>query len=134
MTVGDTHRHTGFLCSTKRKNRESIYMAVNNHPALLFKEALKLSLIFNYMLIGRNIKHPATKRFNLFTRDECRIGIDKKVKLHFTAVNVAVVIHDDSFDTTADHLANNLSYSNRFSHLASTATGKDLNNGEKNNF
>ena len=46
---------------------------------------------------------------------------------------MAVVIHDDGLDAAANHLANNLSYSNRFSHLASTATGKDLNDREENN-
>ncbi len=69
----------------------------------------------------------------LFAGNKRRIGIDKKIELHFAAINMAVVIHDDGLDAAANHLANNLSYSNRFSHLASTATGKDLNDREENN-
>ena len=127
----NAHRNTHLFRGTKRKDRKRVDVTVDNLPALLLKETLKLSLVFNNMLIGRNLKDPATERFDFFTRNERRIGINKKVKLHFTAVNMTVVIHDDGLDSAANHLTNNLSYPNRFSHLASTATGKNLNNREE---
>ena len=128
------NRDASLLSRTKRKYRKRVNMAMHNLPAFLFKEVLKLSLIFNYMLIGRNIKHPTTKRFNLFTRNERRIGIDKKVKLHFAAIDMAVVIHDDGLNATANHLAYNLSHSNGFGHLTRTASGQNLNHSEDNDF
>ena len=85
------------------------------------------------MLVGRNLKDSTTKRFDLFTWHERRIGIDKKIELDFTSVNMAIIVHDNGLDAAANHLANNLGYPNRFSHLASTATGKDLNDCEENN-
>ena len=133
MAMGDTHGDARLLRGTKRKDRKRVDVTVDNLPALLLKETLKLSLVFSYMLIRRNLKDPATERFNLVTGNKRRIGINKKVKLHFTAIDVAIVIHNDSLDAAANHLANNLGYPNRFSHLASTATGKDLNDCEENN-
>ena len=131
--MGNPHRNTRLLRSTKRKDRKRVDVTVDNLPALLLKETLKLSLVFSYMLIGRYLKDPATERFDLVTGNKRRIGINKKVKLHFTAIDVTIVIHNDSFDAAANHLANNLSHPNRFSHLASTSTGKDLNDREENN-
>ena len=84
-------------------------------PTLLLKETLKLSLVFSHMLIGRNLKDPATKRFNFFARNERRIGINKKVKLHFTTVNMTVVIHDNSFNAATKHLAHDLGDTDGFS-------------------
>ena len=133
VTMGDPHRNTRLLRSTKRKDRKRVDVTVDNLPALLLKETLKLSLVFSYMLIGRYLKDPATERFDLVTGNKRRIGINKKIKLHFTAIDVTIVIHNDSFDAAANHLANNLSHPNRFSHLASTSTGKDLNDREENN-
>ena len=130
--MGDTHGDARLLRGTKRKDRKRVDVTVHNLPALSLKETLKLSLIFKDMLVGRYLENSAAERFDFFTRNKCRIGINKKVKLHFTAVNMTVVIHDDGFDAAADHLANNLRYSNRFSHLASTATSKDFNYGKKN--
>ena len=134
MTVCNTHRNAHLLRGTKRKDRKRVDVTVDNLPALLLKETLKLSLVFNYMLIGRYLKNPATERVDFFAWNKRRIGIDKKIELHFAAINMAVVIHDDSLDAAANHLANNLSYPNRFIHLASTATGKDLNDCEENDF
>ena len=131
--MGDTHGDTRLLRGTKRKDRKRVDVTVDNLPALLLKETLKLSLVFNNMLIGRNLKDPATERFNLLAGNKRRIGINKKVKLYFAAIDVAVIIHDDSFDATAKHLAHDLGYPNRFSHLASTSAGKDLNDSEENN-
>ena len=70
VAMGNTHGHTRPLCRAKRKDGKRIDVAVYNLPALLFKEALKLSLIFNYMLIGRNLKYPATQRFDFNTRNK----------------------------------------------------------------
>lgn len=131
--MGDTHGDTRLLRSTKRKDRKRVDVTMDNLPALLLKETLKLSLVFSYMLIGRYLKDPATERFDLVTGNKRRIGINKKVKLHFTAIDVTIVIHNDSFDAATNHLANNLSHPNRFSHLASTSTGEDLNDREENN-
>ena len=131
--MSDTHRNARLLRGTKRKDRKRVDVTMDNLPALLFKETLKLSLVFNNMLIGRNLKDPATEGFDFFARNERRIGIDKKIELYFTAIDVAIVIHDDGLDSAANHLTNNLSYPNRFSHLASTATGKNLNDREENN-
>ena len=97
----NAHRNTHLFRGTKRKDRKRVDVTVDNLPALLLKETLKLSLVFNNMLIGRNLKDPATERFDFFTRNERRIGINKKVKLHFTAVNMTVVIHDDGLDSAA---------------------------------
>ena len=131
--MGDTHGDTRLLRSTKRKDRKRVDVTMDNLPALLLKETLKLSLVFSYMLIGRYLKDPATERFDLVTGNKRRIGINKKVKLDFTSVNMAIIVHDNGLDAAANHLANNLGYPNRFSHLASTATGKDLNDCEENN-
>ena len=71
--MGDTHRNARLLRGTKRKDRKRVDVTVDNLPALLFKETLKLSLVFNNMLIGRNLKDPAAERFNLFTRNQGRV-------------------------------------------------------------
>ena len=60
MAVGYTHRYARLLSSAKRKDRKRIDMAVHNLPVLFLKEALKLSLVFDNMLVGRNLKNPAT--------------------------------------------------------------------------
>ena len=73
VAMCDTHGDTRLLCGTKRKDRKRIDVTVDNLPALLFKEALKLSLIFNNVLIGRNLKDPATERFDFFTGNKRRI-------------------------------------------------------------
>lgn len=130
--MSNTHGYASLLCRTKRKDGKRVDVAMYNLPALLFKEALKLSLVFNYMLVGRNLENSAAERFNLFTRNKRRIGIDKKIKLHFTSIDMTIIVHNNSLDAAAKHLAHNLGYPNRFSHLASTVTGKDLNDREEN--
>lgn len=113
--MGDTHGDTRLLRSTKRKDRKRVDVTMDNLPALLLKETLKLSLVFNNMLIGRNLKDPATERFNLLAGNKRRIGINKKVKLYFTTIDVTIVIHDDSFDAAAKHLAHDLGDADGFS-------------------
>ena len=106
-------------------------MAVYNAPTLLSKEALKFFLIFNHVLVGRNFENSASERFNLFAWN--KRGIDKKVKLHFASINMAIVVHDNRFDAATNHFADDLCNPNRFSHLASTASGQDLNHRKGNN-
>ena len=115
VTMGNTHGNTHLLRGAKRKDRKRVDVTVDNLPTLLLKETLKLSLVFNNMLIGRNLKDPATEGFDFFARNERRIGIDKKIELYFTAIDVAIVIHDDSFDATAKHLAHDLGDADGFS-------------------
>ena len=59
--MGDTHGDTRLLRSAKWKNRKRIDVTVHNLPALFLKEALKLSLVFNYVLVGRNLENSATE-------------------------------------------------------------------------
>ena len=73
MAMGYTHGDTRLLRGTKRKDRKRVDVTVHNLPALFLKETLKLSLVFNYMLIRRNLKDPAAERFNFFTRNKRRI-------------------------------------------------------------
>lgn len=113
--MGDTHGDTRLLRSTKRKDRKRVDVTMDNLPALLLKETLKLSLVFSYMLIGRYLKDPATERFDLVTGNKRRIGINKKVKLHFTTVNMTVVIHDNSFNAATKHLTHDLGDADGFS-------------------
>ena len=61
VAMSDTHGDTRLLRSAKWKKRKRIDVTVYDLPALLFKEVLKLSLIFNNVLIGRNLKDPATE-------------------------------------------------------------------------
>lgn len=113
--MGDTHRNSRLLRGTKRKDRKRVDVTMDNLPALLFKETLKLSLVFNNMLIGRNLKDPATEGFDFFTGNKRRIGIDKKIELHFASVNMTIVIHDDCLNAAAKHLAHDLGDANWFS-------------------
>lgn len=113
--MGDTHGDARLLRGTKWKDRKRVDMTVDNLPALLFKETLKLSLIFNNVLIGRNLKDPATERFDFFTGNKRRIGIDQKIELHFASVNMTIVIHDDCLNAAAKHLAHDLGDANWFS-------------------
>lgn len=113
--MGDTHRNARLLRGTKRKDRKRVDVTMDNLPALLFKETLKLSLVFNNMLIGRNLKDPATEGFDFFTGNKRRIGIDKKIELHFASVNMTIVIHDDFLNAAAKHLAHDLGDANWFS-------------------
>ena len=113
--MGDTHRNARLLRGTKRKDRKRVDVTMDNLPALLFKETLKLSLVFNNMLIGRNLKDPATEGFDFFTGNKRRIGIDKKIELHFASVNMTIVIHDDCLTAAAKHLAHDLGDANWFS-------------------
>lgn len=113
--MGDTHRNARLLRGTKRKDRKRVDVTVDNLPALLFKETLKLSLVFSYMLIGRYLKDPATERFDLITGNKRRIGIDKKIELHFASVNMTIVVHDDCLNAAAKHLAHDLGDANWFS-------------------
>ena len=113
--MGDTHRNARLLRGTKRKDRKRVDVTMDNLPALLFKETLKLSLVLNNMLIGRNLKDPATEGFDFFTGNKRRIGIDKKIELHFASVNMTIVIHDDCLNAAAKHLAHDLGDANWFS-------------------
>ena len=132
--MGYSHRNTRPFGSTQRENTQCINMTVNDAPTLLLKEALKFFLIFNNMLIGRNLENSAAKRFNLFTRYKRRIRIDKKIELHFASIDMAIIVHDNSLDATTNHLTNNLSHSDRFGHLARTASGQNLNHCKNNDF
>lgn len=115
--MGDTHRNARLLRGTKRKDRKRVDVTVDNLPALLFKETQKLSLVFNNMLIGRNLKDPATEGFDFFARNERRIGIDKEIELHFTAIDMTVVIHNDGLNAAAIHFSDYLCDTNWISHL-----------------
>ncbi len=61
VAMGDTHGDTRLLRSAQWKNRKRIDVTVYDLPALFPKEALKLSLIFNYVLVGRNLENSATE-------------------------------------------------------------------------
>ena len=115
--MGDTHRNTRLLRGTKRKDRKRVDMAMHDLPALLFKETMELSLVFNYMLIGRNLEDSATERFNLLAGHKSRIGIDKEIELHFTAIDMTVVIHNDGLNAAAIHFTDYLCDTNWISHL-----------------
>ena len=115
--MGDTHRNARLLCGTKRKDRKRVDVAMHDLPALLFKETMELSLVFNYMLIGRNLEDSATERFNLLAGHKSRIGIDKEIELHLITVNVTVVIHDNSLNAAAIHFSDYLCDTNGISHL-----------------
>ncbi len=118
VAMGDTHGDARLLRSAKWKDGKSVDVTMNNLPALLFKETVELSLVFNYMLIGRNLEDSATERFNLLAGNKSRIGIDKEIELHFTAIDMTVVIHNDGFNAAAVHFSNYLCDSNRISHLS----------------
>ena len=115
--MGDTHRNAGLLCRAKRKDRKSVDVTMHDLPALLSKETEELSLVFNYMLIGRNLEDSATERFNLLAGHKSRIGIDKEIELHFTAIDMTVVIHNDGLNAAAIHLSDYLCDTNWISHL-----------------
>ena len=115
--MGDTHRNARLLRGTKRKDRKRVDVAMHDLPALLFKETVELSLVFNYMLIGRNLEDSATERFNLLAGHKSRIGIDKEIELHLITVNVTVVIHDNSLNAAAIHFSDYLCDTNWISHL-----------------
>lgn len=116
--MGNPHGDARLLRSTKRKDRKCVDVTMDNLPALLFKETLKLSLVFNNMLIGRNLKDPATEGFDFFTGNKRRIGIDKKIELHFASVNMTIVIHDDCLNAAAIHFSDYLCDTNWISHLS----------------
>ena len=59
--MGDTHGDARLLRGTKRKDRKRINVTVDNLPTLLYKEAMKLSLICKYMLVGRNLEDSTTE-------------------------------------------------------------------------
>ena len=61
MAMGYTHGDTRLLRGTKRKDRKRVDVTVHNLPALFLKETLKLSLVFNYVLVGRNLENSATE-------------------------------------------------------------------------
>ena len=115
--MGDTHRNAGLLCRAKRKDGKSVDVTMHDLPALLSKETEELSLVFNYMLIGRNLEDSATERFNLLAGHKSRIGIDKEIELHFTAIDMTVVIHNDGLNAAAIHLSDYLCDTNWISHL-----------------
>lgn len=113
MTMGNTDRNVRFLGSTQGKHAERIDMAMNNHPALLLKETLQFALIFVNTLIRRNLKNPTAESRNLFAWDKRRIGVDEKIELYPTTIDMAIVVHNNGFNPAAVHFSNNLSNSNR---------------------
>ena len=115
--MGDTHRNAGLLCRAKWKDGKSVDVTMHDLPALLSKETEELSLVFNYMLIGRNLEDSATERFNLLAGHKSRIGIDKEIELHFTAIDMTVIIHNDGLNAAAIHLSDYLCDTNWISHL-----------------
>lgn len=115
--MGDPHRNTGILCSTQGEHRKSILMAMHYHPTLFTKQFGERSLICDGALVRRNGKNSTTERFDFFTRYERRILIHDEVKLHNGTVHMTVVIHNDRFEATTEHLAHNMSNANRFNHL-----------------
>ena len=115
--MGDTHRNARLLRGTKRKDRKRVDVAMHDLPALLFKKTVELSLVFNYMLIGRNLEDSATERFNLLAGHKSRIGINKEIELHFTAIDMTIVIHNDGLNAAAIHFSDYLCDTNWTSHL-----------------
>lgn len=115
--MGDTHRNARLLRGTKRKDRKRVDVAMHDLPALLFKKTVELSLVFNYMLIGRNLEDSATERFNLLAGHKSRIGINKEIELHFTVIDMTVVIHNDGLNAAAIHFSDYLCDTNWTSHL-----------------
>ena len=112
--MGDTHGDARLLRGTKWKDRKRVDMTVDNLPALLFKEALELSLIFDYMLVGRNFENSAAERFNLLARHKRGVRINQEIELNFTTIDMTVIVHNDRFDTAAKHLAHDLGDADRF--------------------
>ena len=65
------------------------------------------------MLVRRYTEYSATQSSDFLFRNTRGILVNKEIELHFTAVNVAVVIHHYRLNTTTIHFANNLSHTNR---------------------
>ena len=65
------------------------------------------------MLVRRYTEYTTAQGGDFLFRNTRGILVNKEIKLHFTAVDVAVVIHHYRLNTTAIHFANNLSHTNR---------------------
>ena len=83
-------------------------MAMHYHPALFAKEFSESPLIRDDMLIGRHGENAATEQLDLLTGYKRRVLVNDEVKLHSRAVNVAVIVHNNRFKASADHLAHNM--------------------------
>ena len=132
MAVSNAHRDTSLLGDAKRKHRKRVDMTVNYIPLILFEQRAECFLITSKMLIRRHLKETTAQILYLLIWNNGRVGINYEIKLHFTPVNMAVIVHDNGLNASANHLANDLGHPNWFSHLTSTATGKDLNDREEN--
>ena len=66
------------------------------------------------MLVRRYTEYTTAQGGDFLFRNTRGILVNKEIELHFTAVDVAVVIHHYRLNTTANHFANNLGHPNRF--------------------
>ncbi|SPU22901.1 Uncharacterised protein [Bifidobacterium adolescentis] len=66
------------------------------------------------MLVRRYTEYTTAQGGDFLFRNTRGILVNKEIELHFTAVDVAIVIHHYCLNTTANHFANNLGHPNRF--------------------
>lgn len=88
-------------------------MAVYDRPTFLTEKPDQFLAVAKRMLVWGDTKNTAAQRFNFLFWNASGISIHQKIKLHFVAVDMAVVVHHHGFDTAAEHLPHDLGYSNR---------------------
>jgi len=65
------------------------------------------------MLVRRYTEYTTAQGGDFLFRNTRGILVNKEIELHFTAVDMAVVVHHYGFDTTAKHFPHDLSHTNR---------------------
>lgn len=69
--------------------------------------------VTNRMLVWRYAEYATAQRGDFLFRNTRGILIDKEIELHFTTVNMTIVVHHYGLNTATNHLADNLSHANR---------------------
>ena len=117
MRVGDAHGHARPGGRAQREDRERVDVGVDDGPTLVREQALQAPHVSEEALVRRNHEHPAAERPDLLARHERGVLVHEEVELHAAPVDMPVVVHDHGLDAAAAHLAHNMRYADRLTHL-----------------
>ena len=121
VRMRNTDRYSDLLSCRQWEQAQRVDIAMHNRPLLFAHQANQLTAVTNRMLVRRYTEDTTTQRGDFFFGNTRGILVNKEIELHFATVYVAVIVHHNSFHTTAIHFANDLRHTNRL--LLDTVAG-----------
>lgn len=113
MAVRDTHRDSSLFCGHEREHADRVHMGVHDARVDLLEQFPAGVHVLDWVAVWRNVEHSTAQGLDLVLGNHRGIRLHDEVELHLGTVDMAVMIHHGSLDTTTHHPADYLGYSNR---------------------